>query len=203
MAQELDDVGLDSGLQEKVDPQLISQAKNLGARRRSITVGSQEIEVAEKSKRNLTSLEISWSLSLDGTDHVIVLKHGQFSGKRKITIDGVMVHDSRKFLDNGSQHEFDIENPGHPTRKLKVVIDLTRVGFGYKLQVDGADLDVKPQLQQQVADSDNALAADKDAEAAAEEERKRKELEESIARLEKDKRELADELRRASDPPVQ
>ena len=49
-----------------------------------------------------------WSFELADGHHTVELGHGLWSGKREITVDGVIVERSRKFWDFGSAHHFEV-----------------------------------------------------------------------------------------------
>lgn len=75
-----------------------------------------------------------WRVQVEGTEHEVELDHGTISGRRVITVDGVVVAEGKKFFDTGSTHEFDIA--GQPaTLRIKV----SHVGFSHasSLHVSG------------------------------------------------------------------
>jgi hypothetical protein len=83
------------------------------------------------SKRG-TQLIKSWSVNLDNQQYAIELEHGFFSGNRLITVNGEVVHKSRKFFDSGtSEHSFSVGS-----HSGKIVIRVV-FNINYKLYIDG------------------------------------------------------------------
>lgn len=76
----------------------------------------------------------AWRVVVDGAEREIELDHGTISGKRVVTLDGVVVIDESKWFDTGSSHVFDVD--GHPA---EVRIDVTHAGLGHdsSLHIDG------------------------------------------------------------------
>lgn len=89
----------------------------------------------------------SWSFQLEGGTHTIDLEHGYWSGKRKIYLDGTLIHESFKtqllLFDTGSEIPFQIgEHSG------SVIIRTNGIIFSYDVVLDGRSLEtgqhVKP-----------------------------------------------------------
>lgn len=74
----------------------------------------------------------TWSVYTNGAQHKITLKHGYFSGKREIFIDGTLVHTSRQPVDYGSRHYFDLEGI-----QLELSILTNGITFTYYLIQEG------------------------------------------------------------------
>lgn len=74
----------------------------------------------------------TWTIELDGKRHTIDLVHGFWSGRRIVRIDGNLIHDSRKFLDTGSEHRFDVD--GHA---CILKIRNSPFHYDYELFIDG------------------------------------------------------------------
>lgn len=86
-----------------------------------------------------------WDVVLDGQSHQILVDHGYFSGRRRITVDGVVVLDERpgaldavRLWNTATEHDFTVE--GHAGR---IRIDPTVDNMTYKkyLSIDGRDLE--------------------------------------------------------------
>jgi hypothetical protein len=81
-----------------------------------------------------------WRITLEDRVHTIELKHGYFTGKRLIRIDGKQIklppHERRKRYDTGSTHSFAISN-----HQGIIVIRPTLLKFEYELIVDGISID--------------------------------------------------------------
>ncbi len=60
--------------------------------------------------------------------HTIRLKHGTFTGLRKIYVNDVLIIKEYKFFDNGSEHILDIAN-----RKFKLIIATNFYKYKYYL----------------------------------------------------------------------
>ncbi len=101
-------------------PAETKKAGGTPSRRRSVTVGSQDVEVNESHVKYFQTAVVTWALHIDGVDHVIQLKHGQFSGRRRIYLDGTLVHESRQIIDNGSSHDVVIKKTDDNERKFTV-----------------------------------------------------------------------------------
>jgi len=86
-----------------------------------------------------------WTVGLDGRPHEVILHHGYFSARRRISVDGVEVLDVRpapleavRLWNTATEHAFVIA--GHP---CAIRIDSTIDNMTYKkfLIVDGRDID--------------------------------------------------------------
>lgn len=75
----------------------------------------------------------TWQLSLDGKPYQIILKHGAFSGKREIWVNGESVMKARITIDGGSEHHFTVGT--HPA-EIGIVANLTWK-YEFYLLVDG------------------------------------------------------------------
>ena len=73
-----------------------------------------------------------WSFTLENQKHVVELEHGKISGKRVITLDGETIHKSKKLVDSGSEHSFQIEN-----RPCLIRIKTNGITFSYEFVLDG------------------------------------------------------------------
>ena len=70
---------------------------------------------------------------LDDGRHVVELEHGYWSGKRVIRVDGKLLEVSRKLLDTGSEHYFELN--GHPGLiRIRIISGLIPE---YELFLDG------------------------------------------------------------------
>ena len=74
----------------------------------------------------------SWTFQDDEGKHTVKVEHGYWSGKRIITLDGVVIHESRKFWDTGSEHRFDAAG-----RPCVLKIRNSPFHYDYELFVDG------------------------------------------------------------------
>jgi hypothetical protein len=78
----------------------------------------------------------SWGLIVDGALHTVELDHGYWSGKRRVTVDGVEVVRTQRFMDSGSVHLLDVA--GQP---YELTISVKGIKFSYDLNpVDPADV---------------------------------------------------------------
>ncbi|MBA7600551.1 hypothetical protein ES703_07607 [subsurface metagenome] len=77
-----------------------------------------------------------WSFELAGGHHTVELNHGYWSGKREITVDGILVERSAKLEDTGSVHDFEVS--GVPC-VLHIKANWLWLGlrFDYKLYIRG------------------------------------------------------------------
>ena len=73
-----------------------------------------------------------WVFRLEDGNHTVELEHGHWSGKRKIIVDGVPLESSRKIIDRGSVHHFQVS--GSP---CVLHIESGGFTFRYNLYVDG------------------------------------------------------------------
>lgn len=80
-----------------------------------------------------------WRIQVEGAEHEIELDHGTISGRRVVTVDGVVVVEDSKLFDTGSTHDFDVA--GQPAQ-LK--IDVTHSGFGHASSLHVAGRFVEP-----------------------------------------------------------
>jgi hypothetical protein len=87
----------------------------------------------------------TWTVTLEGRQHQILLRHGYFSARRQVFVDGRPVVDVRpeglgfvRLWNTATDHEFTVD--GH---RCFVRIDPTVDNMTYKkfLSVDGADVD--------------------------------------------------------------
>lgn len=85
---------------------------------------------------------VRWQVKSDesATETVIELKHGVFSGRRHIQINGETVLHKRKFFDSGSRYEF-VVNDEENALQASVVIRVFGLSFLYDLFVDGVKVD--------------------------------------------------------------
>ena len=74
----------------------------------------------------------SWTFQGYDAQHTVKVKHGYWSGKRTVTLDGIVIHESRKLWDTGSEHRFDA---GGKPCVLK--IRNSPFHYDYELFVDG------------------------------------------------------------------
>lgn len=77
----------------------------------------------------------TWTITIDGAEHKIDLDHGSISGKRIITLDGMVIEESSKPLDTGSDHAFQIGN-----HICTIHIHPQGLGFKYDLSMDGVSV---------------------------------------------------------------
>jgi hypothetical protein len=78
-------------------------------------------------------------LRVEGRDHKVELVHGEISGKKRIYVDNVLVHESMTFIDEGIVQTL----PAHIFEPLCVslVIDTKLENWVYDLRVNGELLD--------------------------------------------------------------
>ena len=69
-----------------------------------------------------------WNVEVNGSAHAVELVHGYISGKRTIYVDGNKVQESRKLLDKGSSHPFQIDN-----QAFLIIIKPKGFSFTYEL----------------------------------------------------------------------
>jgi hypothetical protein len=76
----------------------------------------------------------TWTIDVDGRQHVVELRHGVLFGKRAITLDGneIELEKSGDLIDTGSEHRFDVD--GHA---CILKIRSSGLSFDYELFVDG------------------------------------------------------------------
>ena len=78
----------------------------------------------------------TWTFQLEDGRHAVELEHGYWSGRRIIRVDGEQIEVSRKFLDAGTEHRFEIS--GHPgILRIRSGALGGLLGFDYELVVDG------------------------------------------------------------------
>lgn len=85
---------------------------------------------------------VRWQMKRHGSEKetVIELKHGVFSGRRHIQINGETVLHKRKFFDSGSRYDFEVDDEERAIQAC-VVIRVFGVCFLYDLFVDGVKVD--------------------------------------------------------------
>lgn len=73
-----------------------------------------------------------WDFRLQDGNHTVELQHGHWRGKKEITVDGVTVESSRKFIETGSMHHFQVSG-------VPCVLQIKAGGFTFQchLYVDG------------------------------------------------------------------
>ena len=74
----------------------------------------------------------TWTFQGDGVAHTVRIVHGYWSGKRSITLDGAVIHESTKFWDTGTEHRFDAGE-----RPCVLKIRNSPFHYDYDLFVDG------------------------------------------------------------------
>ena len=77
-----------------------------------------------------------WRFELGDGEHTVELEHGYWSGKRVIRVDGERLERTRRLVDSGSQHAFEID--GHP---CAVHIRTNGITFTYDLVVGGRSVE--------------------------------------------------------------
>lgn len=73
-----------------------------------------------------------WVFRLDDGNHTVELEHAHWSGRREIIVDGIPLESSRKIIDTGSVHHFQVS--GAP---CVLHIKAGAFTFRYNLYVDG------------------------------------------------------------------
>ncbi|MBN2138392.1 MAG: hypothetical protein JW720_11350 [Sedimentisphaerales bacterium] len=76
----------------------------------------------------------TWTLDVNGRQHIVELQHGLIFGKRAITLDGseIELEKSGNLIDTGSEHRFDVD--GHA---CILKIRSSGLTFDYELFLDG------------------------------------------------------------------
>jgi hypothetical protein len=77
-----------------------------------------------------------WRVLFKESHHTVEVEHNFAPGRRTIRVDGQVIHESRHWLDLGSEHPFELE--GHAC-----CVTIRRTGwaaFEYELTVDGRPL---------------------------------------------------------------
>jgi len=80
--------------------------------------------------------DLTWEINIAGNSHTIRLKHGYFSGKREIWLDGQTIVKDRKLFDSGSIHQFSIDSSS-----CELGIYTNGITFGYHLLLDGLPIE--------------------------------------------------------------
>ena len=80
-----------------------------------------------------------WRVQVDGVEHEVELDHGTVSGRRVITVDGVVVAEGQKVFDTGSTHAFEVA--GQPA---ELEIEVTHAGFAHASSLHLAGRYVEP-----------------------------------------------------------
>lgn len=75
-----------------------------------------------------------WRVDVHGAPHQVELEHDSWSGRRRVLVDGELVHESRKWWDTGSTHEFPI---GTATATVKIRMKYSGFAHGSALYLDG------------------------------------------------------------------
>jgi hypothetical protein len=68
----------------------------------------------------------TWRFNLQDGEHSVTLAHGQWSGTRKIWVDGKQVENSRRMLDIGSRHRFSV---GGETAEIVIIKGILRDAY--------------------------------------------------------------------------
>lgn len=77
----------------------------------------------------------NWEVEAGGAKHVVQLRHHTFSGRREVLVDGEVVWEALKFLDDGD--EIPVRVGG---RDGTIYISVDSVDFEYALVFDGAEV---------------------------------------------------------------
>src|SRR5437762_2387584 len=73
-----------------------------------------------------------WTVEQGDRCHVITLEHGHWSGRRRIRVDGDLVHESQVLFDLGrTQHRFHVDQ-----LRFAVVVRTNGATYGYHLVRD-------------------------------------------------------------------
>ena len=82
--------------------------------------------------KNTAGKKKTWTIDVDGHQHVVEVRHNIWLGNRAIILDGNTIEKSLKLVDAGSEHRFDLD--GHP---CVLKIRGLEIFFDYELYVDG------------------------------------------------------------------
>lgn len=76
-----------------------------------------------------------WEFDIEGESHRVELEHAYWSGNRLIRIDGSIVEKSRKIIDSGSTHTFNVSDR---ECSVRIIYRWRRpLGFSYECTLDG------------------------------------------------------------------
>ena len=78
----------------------------------------------------------SWVFDVCGSNHIVELDHGYWSGKRKVKVDGMPVEKSWKLIDTGTEHRFQVDGTNCVLRIRPGTLG-GLFGFDHELFVDG------------------------------------------------------------------
>jgi hypothetical protein len=83
----------------------------------------------------------TWQFQLEDGTHAVAIEHSPLSGKRTIHLDGVVVEQSTKLFDTGSEHPFMVG--GH---RCVVQVKTNGITFKYDLVNDGYSMEAGRQV---------------------------------------------------------
>jgi hypothetical protein len=87
-------------------------------------------------RENHNMAQRTWEVDVQGIHHTVNLKHGYWSGRREIFLDGQPLVKDRHLIDKGSQHPFSIDG-----RSCELGITTNGITYDYYLLLDGQPVD--------------------------------------------------------------